>query len=36
VAVADLSGESAERVGKQIQTDGGRALPVVIDIGDLG
>jgi 3-oxoacyl-[acyl-carrier protein] reductase len=28
VAVADLSGESAERVAKQIAADGGRALPI--------
>ena len=34
VAVADLSRESAERVAKQIAADGGRALPVALDIGD--
>lgn len=34
VAVADLSQESAERVTKQIAADGGRALPIVLDIGD--
>jgi NAD(P)-dependent dehydrogenase (short-subunit alcohol dehydrogenase family) len=34
VAVADLSQESAERVAKQIAADGGRALPVALDIGD--
>jgi NAD(P)-dependent dehydrogenase (short-subunit alcohol dehydrogenase family) len=34
VAIADLSQESAERVAKQIAADGGRALPVALDIGD--
>jgi len=34
VAVADLSAEAAERVAKQIAADGGRALPVALDIGD--
>jgi NAD(P)-dependent dehydrogenase (short-subunit alcohol dehydrogenase family) len=34
VAVADLSPESAQRVAKQIEADGGRALAVVLDIAD--
>ena len=32
VAVADLSQESAQRVAKQIEADGGRALAVTLDI----
>ncbi len=34
VAVADLSPESAQRVAKQIEADGGRALAVPLDIAD--
>ena len=34
VAVADLSPESAQRVAKQIEADGGRALAVTLDIAD--
>ena len=34
VAVADLSQESAQRVAKQIEADGGRALAVALDIAD--
>ena len=34
VAVADLSPESAQRVTKQIEADGGRALAVPLDIAD--
>ncbi len=34
VAVADLSRESAQRVAKQIEADGGRALAVALDIAD--
>ncbi len=34
VAVADLSQESAQRVAKQIEADGGRALAVTVDIAD--
>jgi NAD(P)-dependent dehydrogenase (short-subunit alcohol dehydrogenase family) len=34
VAVADLSAESARRVAAHIEGNGGRALPVTLDIGD--
>ena len=34
VAVADLAQESAQRVAKQIEADGGRALAVTLDIAD--
>ncbi len=34
VGVADLSEESAQRVAKQIEADGGRALAVALDIAD--
>jgi NAD(P)-dependent dehydrogenase (short-subunit alcohol dehydrogenase family) len=34
VAVADVSAEGAERVAKQIEADGGRAIAVVVDLGD--
>ena len=34
VAVADLLPESAQRVAKQIEADGGRALAVALDIAD--
>jgi NAD(P)-dependent dehydrogenase (short-subunit alcohol dehydrogenase family) len=34
VGVADLSGDSADRVAKQIEAAGGRGVPAVVDIGD--
>ena len=34
VAVCDLSEEAAERVSEEIRVAGGRALPIVCDVGD--
>jgi NAD(P)-dependent dehydrogenase (short-subunit alcohol dehydrogenase family) len=34
VGIADLSAESGQRVAKQIEADGGRAVAAVLDIGD--
>jgi NAD(P)-dependent dehydrogenase (short-subunit alcohol dehydrogenase family) len=34
VAVLDVDGDAAERVAKEVEADGGRAIPVPVDVSD--
>lgn len=36
VAVLDIDGDATERVAKEVEADGGRAIPVSVDVSDRG